>query len=162
MIQAINCNQLYSETAIFSQGTVADEFTFLAADARQRDGPIHAGSAASECGQALETLHSALNSCGQDLANLVSLTVFLADYTETAEIFGALHSQLDRRATPAITFVGVSALEGNCRVRIDAMATPDRSQIKPVCMTICRWQPERAVTAFARTILFSYRGGCWR
>ena len=40
------------------------------------------GSAASECGQALETLHNALNSCGQDLQNLVSLTVFLADYAE--------------------------------------------------------------------------------
>ena len=41
MIQAINCNHLYSETTIFSQGIVADEFTFLAADARQRDGSVH-------------------------------------------------------------------------------------------------------------------------
>ena len=29
MIQAIHSNQLYSETTIFSQGIVADEFTFL-------------------------------------------------------------------------------------------------------------------------------------
>ena len=28
MIQAIHSNQLYSETTIFSQGIVADEFTF--------------------------------------------------------------------------------------------------------------------------------------
>jgi Endoribonuclease L-PSP len=79
-------------------------------------------------------LRSALNSCGQDLQNLVSLTVFLADYTETAEIIGALHSQLDPSVTPAITFVGVSALEGNCRLRIDAIATRDRPQIKPILL----------------------------
>ena len=134
MIQAIHCNQLYSETTIFSQGIVADEFTFLAADARQRDGSVDDRKRSIGVRSSAETLHSALNSCGQDLANLVSLTVFLADYADAAEIIGALHSQLDRSATPAITFVGVSALEGNCRLRIDAMATRDRSQIKPILL----------------------------
>ena len=132
MIQAINCNQLYSEATIFSQGIVADEFTFVAADARRPDGSVEDRSATAQCIRSCEALRLALNSCGQDLQNLVSLTVFLADYAEAAEIIAALHSQLDRRTTPAITFVGVSPLEGNCRVRIDAVATPDR--IKPISL----------------------------
>jgi len=101
MIQAINCNQLYSEATIFSQGIVADEFTFVAADARGPDGSVEDRSATAQCIRSCEALRLALNSCGQDLQNLVSLTVFLADYAEAAEIIAALHSQLDRSATPA-------------------------------------------------------------
>ena len=132
MIQAINCNQLYSETTIFSQGVVADEFTFVAADARGPDGSIADRSAKAQCIRSCDALRLVLNSCGQDLQNLVSLTVFLADYADAAEIIGALHSQLDRSATPAITFVGVTGLDGNCRLRIDAVAARDR--IKPILL----------------------------
>ena len=83
MIQAIHSNQLYSETTIFSQGIVADEFTFLAVDTRQPDGSVRGPKRESSSAvKLLETLHIALNSCGQDLQNLVSLTVFLADYTD--------------------------------------------------------------------------------
>ena len=134
MIQAIHSNQLYSETTIFSQGIVADEFTFVAVDTRRPDGSVEDRSAKAQCIRSCEALRLALDSCGQDLQNLVSLTVFLADYADAPDIIGALHSQLDRRATPAITFVGVSGLEGNCRVRIDAVATPDHSQIKPILL----------------------------
>ncbi len=134
MIQAINSNQLYSETTIFSQGIVTEDFTFVAVDARGPDGSVEERSAKAQCIRSCEALRLALNSCGQDLQNLVSLTVFLADYADAAEIVGALHSQLDRSATPAITFVGVSGLDGNCRVRIDAVATRDRSQIKPILL----------------------------
>jgi 2-iminobutanoate/2-iminopropanoate deaminase len=132
MIQAINCNQLYSEATIFSQGIVADEFTFVAADARRPDGSVEDRSATAQCIRSCEALRLALNSCGQDLQNLVSLTVFLADYAEAAEIIATLHSQLDRSTTPAITFVGISGLEGNCQVRIDAVATRDR--IEPILL----------------------------
>jgi 2-iminobutanoate/2-iminopropanoate deaminase len=134
MVQAINSDQIYSETTIFSQGIVADEFTFVAADARRSDGSVEDRSARAQCLRSCEALRLALNSSGQDLQNLVSLTVFLADYADAAEAIAALHSQLDPNATPAITFVGVSGLEGNCRVRIDAVATRDRSQIKPITL----------------------------
>ena len=40
MIQAIHSNQLYSETTIFFQGIVADEFTFVAVDTRRPDGSV--------------------------------------------------------------------------------------------------------------------------
>jgi 2-iminobutanoate/2-iminopropanoate deaminase len=134
MVQAINSDQLYSETTIFSQGIVADEFTFVAADARRSDGSVEDRSARAQCLRSCEALRLALNSSGQDLQNLVSLTVFLADYADAAEIIGALHLQLGRNTTPPITFVGVSGLEGNCRMRIDAVATRDRSQIKPITL----------------------------
>ena len=132
MTQAIHSNQLYSETTIFSQGIVADEFTFVAADARRPDGSVEDRSAKAQCIRSCEALRLALDSCGQDLQNLVSLTVFLANYADAPDIIGALHSHLDRSATPAITFVGVSGLEGSCRLRIDAVATPDR--IKPILL----------------------------
>ena len=45
MIQAIHSNQLYSETTIFSQGIVADEFTFVAVDTRRPDGSVEDRSA---------------------------------------------------------------------------------------------------------------------
>ena len=134
MIQAINSSQLYSETAIFSQGIIADEFTFLAADARRQDGSVDDGSAAAQCTRTFENLRIALKSCDQDLQNLVSLTVFLANYADAAEVIAALHSHLDPNVTPAITLVGVSGLEGNCRVRIDALATGDSQQINRILL----------------------------
>jgi len=132
MIQAIHSNQLYSEKTIFSQGIVADEFTFVAVDARRPDGSVEDRRAKAQCIRSCDALRLVLNSCGQDLQNLVSLTLFLADYADAAEIIGALHSQLDRSATPAITFVGVTGLDGNCRLRIDAVAARDR--IKPILL----------------------------
>ena len=65
MIQAINCNQLYSEAIIFSQGIVADEFTFVAADARRPDGSVEDRSATAQCIRSCEALRLALNSCGR-------------------------------------------------------------------------------------------------
>src|SRR5215813_3494166 len=122
-MKAIHCGQLYSEDAIFSQGVVAEEFTFLSTDARDPDGSCQHDSPASECTRTLEALRIALNSCGQDLKNLVSLTVFLSDYSIFAEVAATLRSDLDSEATPAVTLVGVTGLEGGCRIRMDAIAT---------------------------------------
>jgi 2-iminobutanoate/2-iminopropanoate deaminase len=134
MIRAINCDQLYSETTVFSQGIVADEFTFIAVDARRPGGSVEDQSAQAQCIQSCKALRLALDSCGQDLRNLVSLTVFLADYTDSAEVASVLRVHLDPRAMPAITFVGVSGLEGNCLVRLDAVATRDSEQMRQILL----------------------------
>jgi 2-iminobutanoate/2-iminopropanoate deaminase len=130
MTKAIRCSQMYSESAVFSQGIVADEFTFLSADVRQPDGSVHRGGPGAECIRTLDVVRIALNSCGQDLENLVSLTVFLADYSAATDVVAALRSHFDSNTTPAITVVGVSGLEGNCRVRMDAIAAQDNQVIK--------------------------------
>jgi 2-iminobutanoate/2-iminopropanoate deaminase len=130
MIEAIHCRDLYSESAVFSQGIVADEFTFLSADARQADGPVDHNSPAAECARTLEFLRIGLNAANQGLENLVSLTVFLSDYAAAVDVVAALSSNFDSHTTPAITLVGVSGIEGSCRVRMDAIATTDSQQIK--------------------------------
>jgi 2-iminobutanoate/2-iminopropanoate deaminase len=132
-MEAIRCNELYSENAVFSQGIVADEFTFFSADARQADGSVEHGSPAAECARTLDCVRIGLNSCGQDLRKLVNLTVFLSDYAATAaDVAAILGSHFDCNTTPAITMIGVSRLEGGCRVRMDALATTGRQQIKRV------------------------------
>jgi 2-iminobutanoate/2-iminopropanoate deaminase len=134
MIQAINHNQLYSETTVFSQGIVADEFTFIAVDARRPGGSVEDQSAKAQCIRSCEALRLALDSCGQELRNLISLTVFLADYADAAEVVSALGAHLDPRALPAVTLVGVSGLEGNCSIRIDALATRDIGQLRQILL----------------------------
>jgi len=103
MMEAIHRSQMYSESAIFSQGIVADEFTFLSADARQPDGSVHRGGPEAECTRTLDVVRIALDSCGQDLKNLVSLTVFLADYSAATDVVAALRSHFDSNTTPAVS-----------------------------------------------------------
>ena len=136
MAQRINTNRLYSETKLFSQGIAADEFTFVAADARGPDGSTNPSAGAEEqCLQTLQNLRSALNSVGQDLQNLVSVIVFLPSYFDADGVATTLQTNLSTaQSGPAITLVGVCGLEGNCRVRIDAIATRHRNQIQPILL----------------------------
>lgn len=52
----------------------------------------------------------------------MSLAVFLADYRDAAAVAKELHRRFGNDA-PAVNFVGVCGLEGDCRVRMDAVAT---------------------------------------
>jgi 2-iminobutanoate/2-iminopropanoate deaminase len=60
----------------------------------------------------------------------VSITVFLSDYATAADVVAALGSHFDSNTTPAITLIGVSGLEGVCRVRMDAIAATDPQPIR--------------------------------
>jgi 2-iminobutanoate/2-iminopropanoate deaminase len=135
-LQTINTDRLYSETKLFSQGTVADEFTFVAADARGPDGSINPSAGAEEqCLQTLQNLRGALNSVGQDLQNLVSVMVFLPNHSSADGVAAALQADLPTaQSSPAITLVGVCGLEGNCRVRMDAIATRNHNHIQPISL----------------------------
>jgi 2-iminobutanoate/2-iminopropanoate deaminase len=61
------------------------------------------------------------------LENLVSLSVFIPDYSDAAEIAELLRINFQANY-PAVNFVGVCALEGNCRVRMDALATTNQDR----------------------------------
>ena len=150
-MEAIRCSQIYSESAVFSQGMVAGGFTFLAADARRVDGSMSIGGAASECAQTLDGLRTALKSCGQDLENLVSLMVFLSDYSVAAEVIATLRSFFDLDRAPAMTLVGVRGVEGGCRIRMDAIAVQDSQQIERIS------QPDLPLAAGA--LCHAVRGG---
>jgi 2-iminobutanoate/2-iminopropanoate deaminase len=122
MSRTIQVANLFSEPQLFAQGAQAGEFTFIAQDARGPDGTVgEVRSAQQQAQQTLANLDAALNGTGQSLENLVSLSVFLPDFTDAGEIAGVLRANF-KSNYPAVNFVGVCGLEGNCRVRMDAIA----------------------------------------
>jgi 2-iminobutanoate/2-iminopropanoate deaminase len=67
-------------------------------------------------------LDIALHGLGLSTVNIVSLSVFLADYRNATVVAKTLRDRFSDGG-PAVNFVGVCALEGGCRVRMDAIAT---------------------------------------
>ena len=123
MARIISEPTLFSEAHLFSQAVQAGEFTFLAQDARGPNGTVGASqSAKQQTRESLLNLDIALRALGLSTVDVVSLSVFLADYRDGAVVAKTLHDRFGNGA-PAVNFVGVCGLEGNCRVRMDAIAT---------------------------------------
>ena len=123
MSQSLSEQFLFSEASLFSQGVQAGEFTFVAQDARGKDGTVGpARSAEQQTRQCLLNLDTALHAFNQSTADAVNLSVYLADYHDAAAVAKTLRDRFGNLA-PAVTFVGVCALEGGCRVRMDGIAT---------------------------------------
>jgi 2-iminobutanoate/2-iminopropanoate deaminase len=132
MSQTIKQETLFSEATLFSQGVQAGEFTFVAQDARGPDGKVGtAQSAEQQTVQSLLNLDTALDTFGQSTADVVSLSVYIADYRDAAAVANTLRDRFGNTA-PAVNFVGVCALEGGCSLRVDAIATTseDRETIR--------------------------------
>ena len=128
MMRAINLPNLFSESQLFAQGAQAGAFTFLAQDARGQDGTVGQHRTAREqAQQTLANIDTALKSAGQSLADLVSLAVFMPYYSDAAAIADVLRSTFTGNH-PAVNFVGVCGLAGNCRVRMDALATTSKNR----------------------------------
>jgi 2-iminobutanoate/2-iminopropanoate deaminase len=123
MSQTLQLPKLFSEPQLFAQGEQAGEFTFLAQDGRGPHGKVDdVRTARQQAQQTLANLDAALTGVGQSLENLVSLSVFLPNYSDAADIANVLRATLTSNC-PAVNFVGVCGLEGDCRVRMDAIAT---------------------------------------
>jgi 2-iminobutanoate/2-iminopropanoate deaminase len=123
MSQTLTEQLLFSESSLFSQGVQAGEFTFVARDARGPDGTVGASqSAEQQTGQCLLNLDTALQPFGLSTVDVVSLSAYIADYRDAAVVATTLRDRFGNDA-PAVNFVGVCALEGDCRVRLDAIAT---------------------------------------
>ncbi|HSE87862.1 MAG TPA: RidA family protein, partial [Candidatus Binatia bacterium] len=79
----IRLPELYSNDELFAQGVQAGELTFLTQDARRRNEKVVENSTANDQSrQTLENLSRALKSVGLSLENIISLTVFLPDYSD--------------------------------------------------------------------------------
>ena len=128
MARVISSSDLFAEAQFFSQGVQAGEFTFVAQDARKADGTLGSyRSPEEETRQTLSNLAAALNCLGQSLDDLVAVTVYVPNYADAAKVADALRAILTN-PYPAVNFVGVCGLEGNCRVRIDGIATTSRER----------------------------------
>ena len=127
-MNAISVSQLFSENQLFNQGVQAGAFTFLAQDARGPDGTLGSDRSAKEqTHRTLANLDTALKSIGESLNHLVSLSVFLPDYADSAAVAEVLRATF-KTNPPAVNFVGVSGLEGDCCVRLDALATTSQER----------------------------------
>ncbi len=115
---------------LFSQGMSAGEFTFTAQDARRSNGELKEVRVQDQAIRTVENLDLALNIAGLDLGNLVSLMVYLSDYSDAPQVAQVLQATLGKSAEsyPATTFIGIAGLEGGCRVRMDAIATSSRDR----------------------------------
>ena len=130
MFSTIKSPQLFSGESLFASGAVAGEFAFLAQDGRRANGELIDSSVQAQARQTLVNLDAGLKAGGLDLASLVSLMVYLPRYEgadETAKVLAAAFSG-DADKLPAITFVGVSGLDGGCGIRMDVLATSSRDR----------------------------------
>ncbi|HSE85254.1 MAG TPA: RidA family protein [Candidatus Binatia bacterium] len=131
MANTIHLPELYSDDELFAQGVQAGELIFLTQDARGRNGKVVENSTADDQSrQTLENLSRMLKSVGLSLANIISMTVFLPDYSDAKQVAEVLRSTFGKSGTiyPATTLVGVCGLEANCRLRMDAIATSSRDR----------------------------------
>jgi enamine deaminase RidA (YjgF/YER057c/UK114 family) len=130
MATTIHSELLFSEEIRFSQGMSAGEFTFLAQDARRSNGALNETSAQDQTLRTLENLEFALKTAGLDLGNVVSLLVYLPHYPDATEVAQVLRTTFGESVDgyPATTLIGVAGLEGGCRIRMDAIATPSRDR----------------------------------
>jgi enamine deaminase RidA (YjgF/YER057c/UK114 family) len=130
MVTTLHSQILFSEEMLFSQGVSAGEFAFTAQDARRANGDLHETSAPDQALQTLENLDLALKTAGLDLGQVVSLMVYLPEYSDAAQVAQVLGEVFGKsvESYPATTLIGVAGLEGGCRVRMDAIATSSRDR----------------------------------
>ena len=126
----MHSKNLFSEEMLFAQGIRAGEFAFTAQDARRSNGELNDTSAQDQALRTVENLELALKNMELDLESVVSLMVYLPEYSDAAQVAQVLEASLGKNAEsyPATTLVGVAGLEGGCRVRIDAIATSSRDR----------------------------------
>ena len=130
MARMVHSRLLFSEEMLFAQGIRAGEFAFTAQDGREPSGQLNETSAQDQALRTVENLELALKNMELDLGNVVSLMVYLPEYSDAAQVAQVLEASLGKNAEsyPATTLVGVAGLEGGCRVRIDAVATSSRDR----------------------------------
>src|SRR6266852_722567 len=130
MTATISAEQLYAEETLFAQGKVAGEFAFLAQDGRCADGELKEKNVRDQARQGVENLDLTLKTVGMNLGNIISLMVYLPQYSDGRAVVEVLDTAFGKNSEtyPATTFVGVSALERDCRVRMDAVATASQDR----------------------------------
>jgi 2-iminobutanoate/2-iminopropanoate deaminase len=126
----MHSKNLFFEEMLFAQGIRAGEFAFTAQDGRGPSGQLNETSAQDQALRTVENLGLALKTAELDLGNVISLMIYLPEYSDAARVAQVLEASFGKtpESYPATTLVGVAGLEGGCRVRIDAVATSSRDR----------------------------------
>ena len=130
MATTLHSQILFSEEMLFSQGIRAGEFAFSAQDGRRSNGELHETSVQDQALRTVENLGLALKTAELDLGSVVSLVIYLPEYSDASQVAQVLEGSFGKspESYPAMTLVGVAGLEGGCRVRMDAIATSSRDR----------------------------------
>ena len=130
MATTLDLQGFFSEEMLFSPSIRAGEFAFTAQDGRRANGELNETSAPDQALRTLENLDLALKTAGLDLGQVVSLIVYLPEYSDAAQVAQVLGEVFGKsvESYPATTLIGVAGLEGGCRVRMDAIATSSRDR----------------------------------
>jgi len=130
MATTLDLQGFFSEEMLFSTSIRAGEFAFTAQDGRRANGELNETSVRDQALRTVENLGLALKTAELDLGSVVSLMIYLPDYSDAAQVAQVLGASFGKRpeSYPATTLVGVAGLEGGCRVRMDAIATSSRDR----------------------------------
>jgi 2-iminobutanoate/2-iminopropanoate deaminase len=130
MATTVHSQSIFFEEMLFSQRIRAGEFAFTAQDARRSNGELNETSAQDQALRTVENLELALKTAELDLGSVVSLMIYLPEYSDASQVAQVLEASFGKspESYPATTLVGVAGLEGGCRVRMDAVATSSRDR----------------------------------
>ncbi len=130
MATMLHSQLLFSEEMFFAQGIGAGAFAFTAQDARRSNGELNETSAQDQALRTVENLELALKTAELDLGSVVSLMIYLPEYSDASQVAQVLEASFGKspESYPATTLVGVAGLDGGCRVRMDAIATSSRDR----------------------------------
>ena len=139
------------EPPLFVPGARTADLGFAAADARDADGSLGgARDAAAQATRGLDHLRNTLRTLGQDLSQVVSLWVLLTDYADLDAVSRVVDQYFpDPQRYPATCYLGVAGLDGDCVVRLDAVAYAggDRSPIAAPGIPLARGARTHGVRA---------------
>src|SRR4030095_11330805 len=97
MATTLDLQGLFSEEMLFAQGIRAGEFAFTAQDGRQPSGHLNETSAQDQALRTVENLGLALKTAELDLGSVVSLMVYLPDYSDASQVAHVLETSFGKR-----------------------------------------------------------------
>lgn len=107
----------------YSQAIIANGMVYTAGQVPlvPGTGQLVAGGIKEQTRQSLENIQAVLEAAGTSLANVVKVTVFLADINDFAQ-FNAVYGECFPQHSPARSAIQAGALPLDARIEIEAVA----------------------------------------
>jgi 2-iminobutanoate/2-iminopropanoate deaminase len=117
---AIASDKLATPVGPFSLGVRGDGLLFLSGQVAQdpATGRLIDGDTASQAGQILRNLATALEAAGKDLGDVIRVGIYLTDMADFAAM-NEVYAQYFSKPYPARTAIGVAALPLGATIEMD-------------------------------------------
>ena len=109
----------------FSNGILVGNTLYVAGQAGFENGKLAAGGIGPQTQAALGSIKKIVEQAGFQMADVVSVTVYMADLSEFAEM-NKVYKTFFPEPRPARATVQVAALVGNARIEISAIAVKSK------------------------------------